>query len=178
MTNLWFTSDHHFNHANIIEYCHRPFLSVEEMNETMIERWNERVNPDDTVYHLGDFCLSADPDRFLRRLKGCILLVPGGHDDKVLKSSLLTVLPPLKTIKVNGIGYTLCHYPLRSWERSHYGWHHFHGHCHGTIGVTDFSDDIQLPPGQVRGRRWDVGVDCWDFYPLSIDSIIEIGQEV
>ena len=53
---FWYSSDSHFHHRRIIEYCSRPFPSVEEMNQVMIERWNEVVKPDDIVYHCGDFC--------------------------------------------------------------------------------------------------------------------------
>lgn len=58
---IYFSSDHHFGHLNIIQYCKRPFSSVEEMNEEMARRWNSVVNPDDTVYYLGDFSLVLDP---------------------------------------------------------------------------------------------------------------------
>jgi len=56
MTKTWFTSDTHFGHFNIIEYCNRPFKTVDEMNSKLIRFWNERVKPDDIVYFLGDFC--------------------------------------------------------------------------------------------------------------------------
>ena len=55
--NIFITADHHFNHKNIIEYCDRPFKTVEEMNNTMIEKWNNKVGKDDLVIHLGDFAL-------------------------------------------------------------------------------------------------------------------------
>ena len=58
---IFFTSDHHFYHSNIIKYCQRPFHSVEEMNEEMIRRWNSVVGVDDTVYYLGDFSLAKRP---------------------------------------------------------------------------------------------------------------------
>ncbi len=78
----WFTSDTHFNHANVIVYCSRPFCDVEEMNRAMIERWNARVGKDDTTYHLGDFALSnkARIAEFRRALNGRIVLILGNHD--------------------------------------------------------------------------------------------------
>lgn len=56
---IWFTSDHHFGHDNIVDYASRPF-SVEEQDGIMIERWNSVVGPNDIVHHLGDFSLSED----------------------------------------------------------------------------------------------------------------------
>ena len=79
----FFTSDTHFNHANVIQYCGRPFASVDEMNREMIARWNSTVGPDDTVYHLGDFALGkfAKAAPILHRLNGARkILVLGNHD--------------------------------------------------------------------------------------------------
>ena len=58
---LYFTSDHHFWHTNIIQYCNRPFVSIEEMNEVLIQNWNDLVLPEDEVYYLGDFSMAARP---------------------------------------------------------------------------------------------------------------------
>lgn len=80
---IWVTSDTHFNHVNIIKYCNRPFLSVEEMNEVIINNWNDVVPKGATVYHLGDFALgdkSLIPD-LLNRLNGHIKFVMGNHDN-------------------------------------------------------------------------------------------------
>jgi calcineurin-like phosphoesterase family protein len=57
---IFFTSDHHFGHENIIRYCNRPFTSVQQMNEIMILRWNGAVLPEDEVYYLGDFAMKSD----------------------------------------------------------------------------------------------------------------------
>ena len=82
---IFITSDNHFNHKNIIKYCDRPFDSVEEMNEAMIERWNETVSKDDVVLHLGDFCKGNVwmIKQIRERLNGTIILIIGNHDYKV-----------------------------------------------------------------------------------------------
>jgi calcineurin-like phosphoesterase family protein len=178
----WFTADQHFYHTNIIKYTSRPFDSVEEMNEVMIERWNKVVKNGDTVYQLGDFalCSTEKADEIRKKLNGNILFIPGGHDkwiktDHKDKGIILESLVILKYIQGNDKIYiTLCHYPMLSWERSHYGMPHFHGHTHGTIGLTNKSADILLPPHMKQGIRIDVGVDCWGFYPMDLQTLLGI----
>jgi calcineurin-like phosphoesterase family protein len=89
MANIWVISDTHFNHANILNFKDysgnkvRPFASVEEMNETMIERWNEVVKPGDKIYHLGDVFF-GHIDWVVNnwhRLNGKKRLIVGNHDD-------------------------------------------------------------------------------------------------
>lgn len=82
MINTWFTSDTHFGHKNILQYEKeaRPFSSVEEMNEVLIERWNSVVRNKDTVYHLGDFCFGRQNLAIAERLNGKKHLVLGNHD--------------------------------------------------------------------------------------------------
>ena len=79
--HTFFTSDTHFNHANIIKFCNRPFKDVEQMNETLIANWNRVIGPNDTVFHLGDFCLggAAEWTKVLDRLNGKIYLIMGNH---------------------------------------------------------------------------------------------------
>jgi hypothetical protein len=73
--NIWFSSDTHYGHERIIELAKRPFSSVEEMDEVMIERHNARVRPGDQFFHVGDFAF-ADHDPYLSRLNGQKFLVP------------------------------------------------------------------------------------------------------
>lgn len=78
----WFISDNHFNHKNIIKYCNRPFSSVEQMNGHMIQCWNNTVQKDDEVFHLGDFGLGRREDlaKIFEQLNGNITLIRGNHD--------------------------------------------------------------------------------------------------
>ncbi len=154
---VWFTADHHFGHARIIELAHRPFASVAMMDEVMIERWNERVAPGDTVYHIGDFAF-ADHNPYLSRLKGQKRLILGNHDhsNRVKKAKWATV-DSLLHVTVEDTPLVLCHYGLRVWNRSHYGALHFYGHSHGSL------------PGD--SQSCDVGVDCFGFAPASLAEI-------
>lgn len=82
MINTWFTSDTHFGHKNILEYEKeaRPFATIEEMHEVMIERWNNVVADKDIVYHLGDFAFGRRNINIAGRLNGKKKLVMGNHD--------------------------------------------------------------------------------------------------
>ena len=81
--NTWIISDTHFGHANIIEYCNRPFRNVEEMNEELIKRWNSVVGKDDIVWHLGDFGMGNKEyiTNLVHCLNGRIFLIQGNHDN-------------------------------------------------------------------------------------------------
>lgn len=110
----FFISDTHFNHANVIEYSRRPFASVDEMNERLIENWNATVGPDDQIYHLGDFAMSdrTQIPAFLARLQGNIVLVPGNHDNKRDDKYFPCVLRAGSvTLDVDGLRVELVHNP-------------------------------------------------------------------
>lgn len=152
--NLWFTSDNHFWHKHIIEYSKRPFSSIEEMNQVMIERWNETVRADDMVIHLGDlsFGTKAKTRNLMDQLNGVKILIWGNHDPRQVRK-----LPHWTWV---GNEYRtkelyLCHFPSRTWGSGI----HLHGHSHGAA--------VQIP------NRMDVGVDCWDFRPVSLTQIHE-----
>lgn len=157
---IWFTSDHHFGHARIVELAHRPFESVEEMDETMISRWNERVDNGDLVYHLGDFAF-CDHTPYLERLNGQKRLILGNHDhsNRVRKAKGWNTVDSLLHVTVDDTPLVLCHYAMRVWNRSHYGALHLYGHSHGSL------------PGD--SQSLDVGVDCWQFYPIALTTIRE-----
>lgn len=155
---MWFTADTHFGHKRIIELAHRPFASVEEMDEAMIARWNERVGRNDIVFHLGDFAF-ADHGPYLSRLNGYKRLVVGNHDhtNRTKLSSGWGTISDLLHVTVAGTSIVLCHYGMRVWSKSHHGALHFYGHSHGSL----------LGDSQCT----DVGVDCWNFRPVSLDEI-------
>ncbi len=153
----YLTADLHFDHAPVIGYCKRPFANVEQMNAELIRNWNAVVQPGDRVYVLGDFCFGKDPGAILDQLVGQLFLVKGNHDGKkTTKHPRWQRVEGLMTHKPSGS--VLCHYAMEVWNRSHHGAAHFHGHSHGS-----------MPP---RGRRADVGVDCWAYAPVSVETAL------
>jgi calcineurin-like phosphoesterase family protein len=170
MGNIYFTSDTHFGHQNIIKYCARPFSSVDEMNEALISNWNKTVSPNDTVYHLGDFAfVSVDKiDKILQRLNGTINIIVGNHDREISKSiSYLTRFNfvvnyfELKLGKDPQNMFVMNHYGQRVWNKSHRGSIHLYGHSHGSLPSF--------------GKSVDVGVDCKEitseYRPVSVDEV-------
>lgn len=173
--STWFTADTHFGHPKIIDYCRRPFRSVGEMDAALIANWNARVQPDDTVYHLGDFMLFGDVAtvrRYRERLNGRVHLIRGNHEKKTQDfTGIFENVADLAEIAVSIAGSNqravLCHYALRVWSHSHRGAWHLYGHSHGTL--TDDPHALSL----------DVGVDCWNYAPVSLQQVsARMGRKV
>ena len=175
MSNLFFTSDHHFGHDNIIRFCNRPFADVREMNEALIERWNEKVKKNDVVYHLGDFALmyKENLETILKQLKGKIHLIEGNHEGAALQCrKYFESIRQYHELKVkdpdckNGVQrIILFHYAMRTWRGEMRGNWHLYGHSHGNLP--------DLPDRQC----FDIGVDSHDFYPLEYEEVKAIMQK-
>jgi calcineurin-like phosphoesterase family protein len=184
LNNLFFTADQHFGHENIIKFTGRPFATVDEMDTAMIERWNKVIPPNGTVFHLGDFTLGdpADAERYFSQLNGNVQVLdnPWHHDRRWLidkhyrtKSGYpVELISPLVVLELpfareRPLIINLCHYPLAVWDRKHYAAWHLHGHSHGKHQYTDDASTYAI----------DVGVDCWNFHPLSFGGILEVMYE-
>lgn len=156
---IYFTADQHFGHINIIKYCDRPFKHVDEMNDKIIANHNKVVHDKDVVYHLGDFTMERDAEKYIRRLNGTHKFIRGSHD------YWNPDLPYIIELKIEDIYIVLCHYAMRSWPRSYHGSIQLYGHSHG-----------QLSPDK---NQLDVGVDTQigehrKFYPYSLKEIRNI----
>lgn len=165
--NIWLTADTHFSHANIIKYTKRPYQTVLEMNDALIKNWNDIVDDNSIIIHIGDVTLESNASKYFDQLRGkLIYVVPGGHDHRWLKgwqdSQRVKVLPPLVTFEIDmNIGYpevfVACHYSPRVWDRSHHGSYCFYGHSHGNLAGL--------------GRSIDVGVDNFGYSPVSYKTL-------
>jgi calcineurin-like phosphoesterase family protein len=153
----YFTSDTHFGQATIIFMYRRPFATKDEMDATMIARWNEIVRPQDEVWHLGDFAVGVQRVRveaLLAQLHGVKHLVTGNNDpDTTTGARGWASVQPYAEVMEEGTRLVLCHYPFRSWHDSGRGSWNLHGHSHGRM--------VPLP------RQQDVGVDVFDFRPVT-----------
>lgn len=159
MASFWFTADTHFGHEHIIEACKRPFSSIEEHDECLIKRWNDRVKPGDHVIHVGDFAMGPIEkiEKVFRRLNGRKVLVVGNHDRTSRRLRWAEVHDGIREMTVEGKHIVLCHYPMRSWPRAYHGSTHLFGHTHGRIPGTS--------------QSCDVGVDVWDYRPVALGEI-------
>lgn len=169
--NVWLTSDEHYGHRNIIDYCKRPFKDVDEMTEELIFRHNALVKPGDLVYHLGDMfwhTYGLKPAlTVMSRLKGQHFYIRGNHDELIdqhreMRDRFLWVkdLARVKLPRKDIPPFVLCHYAMRVWRGSHKGYWHFYGHSHGDLEKT--------PSGLMS---CDVGVDCWKYQPVNIEEL-------
>lgn len=159
---MYFTSDTHWYHFNIIKFCNRPFANVEEMNEALIERWNERVNKDDTVFHLGDFGFSnyENHKKVFDRLTGRKILIKGNHDGAdTIGLGWDAVTPYYHLRDKHKPDIIMFHYPMITWDKARWGSLHLYGHVHGRL--------------KGNSQSLDVGADCWDYRPINIEEIKE-----
>lgn len=168
---IWFTSDWHLNHFNIIRYTSRPFKTLEEMNNTIISRFNERVDEDDLVFFVGDFIFKSGSNRgegekdkadnFREKLKCKNIIFIEGNHDKAGKNSLRTPIRNL-VIKHGGKLINLVHnpefcninYPMNIVGHVHEKWQ-FKRYRKG----MDFTDCVN------------VSVEQWNYYPITINEI-------
>lgn len=158
---VFFTSDTHFGHARILEHCRRPFANIDEHDEALIARWNAVVGPDDDVHHLGDFAYKCDPKRLagiFKKLNGRKHLTLGNHEKgPTLQQRWASEPVHYRDVTVDGQRIVLLHYSMRVWSSMRRGVIHLYGHSHGSL------------PG--NRQSLDVGVDCWDFAPVSLEQI-------
>ncbi|HSV28042.1 MAG TPA: metallophosphoesterase family protein [Candidatus Omnitrophota bacterium] len=154
----FFTSDTHFGDHRVLNLYRRPFTSVAAMDEALVAAWNATVEPDDEIWHLGDFAMPKVAAAVLARLNGRKHLVAGNNDPEAVRG-----LPGWASVadyaelSLDGARLVLCHYPFRSWNGMGKGALNLHGHSHGRMKP--------LP------RQVDVGVDVWAMRPVTLAEI-------
>lgn len=189
---IFFTSDTHFSHTNIIKYCDRPFANTDRMDEYIIARWNETVSPEDTVFHLGDIALGPIDKSLpkVARLNGHKIAILGNHDRPFMRmgkpdedewfakyNAVFQEVWHWKggVVRLNGEDFYASHFPYtgdHTPEDRHADERPFdagmpliHGHTHTTDRLTFSSKGTP----QIH-----VGQDAWAFRPVSEDQIMNL----
>lgn len=167
-SKIFFIGCTHWGHKKIIEYTNRPFKTVEEMDEAMINNWNSVVNKNDKVIHHGDVIFNKntiDPSRILNKLNGEIYLVVGNHCDveKLVRcSNKIVMARDLLEIQVNKQNIVCCHYPMKSWNKAYYG--SWHTYCHVHTAFQSPLDELS----------YNISVEWINYTPLSFDQLTTI----
>jgi len=156
---IYFVSDLHLDHYNIIRYCNRPFRTVDEMNRHILDSWNEVVSSDDTVYFLGDMAYGRHrrpPSYWLQKLNGNVVFVRGSHDPN-------DGIRYYNSLVLNMVGekVLLIHNPWHipeDWD----GWV-VHGHSHRTRPFVSYDT-----------KRINVSVEQINYKPISLEIVKSI----
>jgi len=176
--DVWFASDYHFCHANVIKYDGRPYKDVEEMNESLILNWNDCVGVDDTVFYLGDLSFDRSGKQtkeIMNRINGKIHYILGNHDDeKDMRrlnrfetiSDYINLSIPDEDNPRKKQGIMMMHYPILSWDKAHHGDWHLHGHCHQSL--------VKQNPEYYKRKVLDMGCNGWNYRPVHYSEIKEI----
>lgn len=177
---IFWVSDTHFSHVNILKYCNRPFESVEAMNEALAANWNSVVGPEDHVYHLGDFCFGnvekwnwcLEPGR----LNGHIHLILGNHDpERVFREGTLLErfdsIDFQKILIIEGWTVIMNHFPFLSFSNNlDHKVIQLFGHIHsGPDGIGN----VMTGGKELQWNQYDVGVDNNNYTPVSWAQIKE-----
>jgi calcineurin-like phosphoesterase family protein len=183
MARYW-TADLHFGHTNIIRYSRRPFADVAAMNDGLVARWNEVVDPDDEVWVLGDVAMGPILESLanVTRLHGTKVLVAGNHDrcwsghgpkaepwvERYLEVGFAEILQGAVAVTIGGVEALACHFP-------------YEGDSHDEDRFTAYrpiDDGLPLVHGHVHrswkvsGHQLNVGVDVWDWRPITDDQVL------
>jgi calcineurin-like phosphoesterase family protein len=165
---IYFTSDLHFGHDKILEYCPRPYENTGEMNVGLIERINSVVSDCDTLYILGDIAIGnmskMQAQELISQIHGKKILIRGNHE-KSYDESLFEEVCDYKEITYKNILFVLFHYPIEEWKNRECGSIHLHGHIHSSIRYNEKQKKNNI-------LRYDVGIDANNCYPVSIEDII------
>lgn len=190
MNKIYFTSDLHIGHENVIRFDNRPFETVDEMDAELIRRWNTKVDRGDLVYVLGDMIWktkNGTAEELIHNLNGQIILIRGNHDRFLSNAKAKNGLAAVKDY--DEINVTLEDGTVRRCILSHYfiplynghrnGAIHLHGHSHFT-DEADLEIDLaeQLNAQGMQNEIYNVGCMYWNYEPVTLDEIIRHGRTI
>lgn len=190
---IFFSSDQHFWHNKVISLCNRPFSNIEEMNSHLINNWNRVVQPEDTIYILGDmfFCNTKKAEEILAQLNGKKILIVGNHDKfslTKLKKMFHEVHYRLE-LEIAGEKVQLSHYPYAPTKKEkfiHILKNFYKFWRKKKYMELRYMDRRPINNGgwllhghchtawQIKGKQFNVGVDVNEFYPVALESVEDL----
>lgn len=176
---VYFASDYHFWHKNVIRFDGRPYDSVVDMNEDVILKWNNKVNENDLVYYLGDMAFAGQErtTELVWRLNGKITFILGNHDRlRIINRTkrfegiydygeLWVQQEGNETIDGKPLTQHICmsHYPMMVWNKHHRGSWMLHGHCHNNLR----GNAVEFYQRKIE----DMGLNHWNYEPASFEEV-------
>lgn len=174
---VFFTSDLHFGHKNVMRFDDRPFASVEQMDATIVQNWNKKVSRSDQVYILGDISWYnvQKTEELLSSLNGHKFLIYGNHDNKILSAARRTcdAVMNYHELHLQGNNHlVLMHYPITFFNRHHYGATMLYGHVHNSH-EWQFVKNYQreLHELDIKCNMCNVGTMVWNYEPATFEEI-------
>lgn len=178
--NLFFASDFHFGHDNVIKFDKRPFKNVNEMHRTIIDNWNSVTNDDSITYYLGDLSYGKKMGfeylkSLLQELNGEIRMILGNHDrlDQLINLDRFSDIQTYKRLEIGGDPdmkgnrvIILSHYAHLVWDKHHHESWHLHGHSHQNLTTTPYGRNTYY-----NRKVIDVGCNGYNYTPLSYQDI-------
>lgn len=181
---IFFTSDLHFGHENVLRFDNRPFRTIEEMDEELIRRWNVKVDKGDLVYVLGDLIwksANGEAHNLIKRLNGQIILIKGNHDRFLHNAAAKNALAGVKdyddiAVTLNDGSKKRCilsHYFIPMYNGHRYGAIHLHGHSHTTEEAkVEIEFAKWLNQNGYENQIYNVGCMYWNYEPVTLDEIL------
>lgn len=172
MNKIFFISDLHLYHSNVIKYCNRPFIDIIDMNKYILDCWNNTIDKNDTIYFLGDFALGQCDkavvyEEYSKLLNGKLFFLKGNHDQSYINLvNYFTCIKEGYIVDYKGYHFILSHFPLPD-DVIPVGYFNIHGHIHNARLNLDFNPDYHI----------NVSADTLNFVPISIDSIVDYIEE-
>lgn len=173
---IFFTSDFHLFHKNVLRFDDRPFKHIHEMHNTIISNWNEVVDWKDTVYYLGDLTFGGTgaTKEILHALKGDIVYIRGNHDKGIEKyEKRFKGIYDYFHLALNRQRYVMFHYPILSFPGIHRGSIHLHGHCHQNLNPI-----FNRKGEEIIQKRLDVGCMGHNYYPISLEQVHKLVDKI
>lgn len=178
---IYYIADIHFRDQKIFNKCHRPFSSVEEMEQVVINKWNKKVEDGDIVYVLGDIGKDDDPSTItiFKKLKGHKHLIVGNHDHDMLEdikeSGAFESIKFIDLINDGDYKVCLCHYPLMDWMEFNRDGLLVYGHIHNKTEENGYAYKL-MKDYYKNLKAYNCGVDVTGFEPRTLKQLMKLKE--